>query len=419
MLNPINTVSRTTGGLILAVFLIVLTACQGAPVRRDQAYQEQYPKVAPEAHILYHLESNQQRTTFLVDGQKIATGRRIKILLDERPHTITAEPEGYHPKEEFIQPPYMENGILSFTFMLGERLASAGAAQAPAPAQNIPAAAPAPAATASGMINNGFAVIIGISSYKYADGKHLTNLAFADNDARAFSLMLQKQGWPAGNIKMLINEQATLREIQIALDSWLTKAGPQDLILLYWSGHGFPSPEDPTKVYFACYDTDIRIPATGYRMDHVRRSLEEKNARNVLLLADTCHAGKLVTRGDKGVSIMPQVKQMESQQNIPKGWIFMVGADSDRQAIEHTSWSNGAFTKCLLDAMGGKADGFMSTGARDGRVTLGELRAYLNKEMPEETQKVLGEAKFPLITTSSGDPEIWNLSFGGTKRADQ
>ena len=134
------------------------------------------------------------------------------------------------------------------------------------------------------------------------------------------------------------------------------------MITLFWSGHGYPDPEDPEKVYFACYDTDINIPSTGYRMDHVRRSLEEKRARNVILFADTCHAGKLITRGDgsRGISIVPNIKQ----QNVPKGWVFMVGADTDRQAIEHSSWKNGAFTHSLIKGLNGKADGFQSAGAK-------------------------------------------------------
>jgi uncharacterized caspase-like protein len=213
-------------------------------------------------------------------------------------------------------------------------------------------------------------------------------------------------------VRLLVNEQATERNIKIALESWLSKAGPEDTVVLFWSGHGYPDPEDPEKVYFATFDTDMAIPATGYRMDHVRRALEEKNARNVVVLADTCHAGKLITRsGAKGISVVPQLEKMRREQSVPKGWVFMVGADTDRQAIEHTSWSNGAFTHSLLKGLDGAADGFESVGAEDGVVTMGELRAYLNTAMPDETQKVLGVAKRPVITTSSGDPDIWNLSL--------
>ena len=256
-----------------------------------------------------------------------------------------------------------------------------------------------------------WAVIIGISKYQYSGQNGLTNLIFADDDAKAFARVLKNLGWNESHIKLLINEDATQRSILIALESWLTKAGPNDQIILFWAGHGFPDPEDPEKVYFACYDTDILIPATGFRMDRVRSSLEERKAQNVVIFADTCHAGKLITRGGRGLSIVPNIDKMRRERKIPKGWIFMVGAETDRQAIEHTSWSNGAFTHCLLKALRGSADGYESVGAKDGIVTMGELRAYLNSAMPDETQRVLGVAKRPVITTSTGDPDIWNLTL--------
>lgn len=256
-----------------------------------------------------------------------------------------------------------------------------------------------------------WAVIIGISEYKFAGRNDLTNLIFADDDAKAFARVLRNLGWSESHMRLLVNEEATQRNIIIALESWLTKAGPDDQVVLFWAGHGFPDPEDPEKVYFACYDTDILIPATGYRMDRVRAAVEERRTRNVVVFADTCHAGKLITRGGRGISIMPKIDQMRRENRIPKGWIFMVGADTDRKAIEHTSWTNGAFTHCLLNALSGKADGYMSSGAKDGIVTMGELRTYMNSVMPDETQKVIGVAKRPVITTSTGDPEIWELSL--------
>lgn len=257
--------------------------------------------------------------------------------------------------------------------------------------------------------NQNWAVIIGISTYKHSGQNNLTNLIFADDDAKSFTRSLRNLGWSENHIKLLTNEEATQRNIMIALKSWLTKSGPDDQVILFWAGHGYPDPEDPEKVYLATYDTDINIPATGYRMDEVRKALEEIGSKNVIVFADTCHAGKLITRGNgsRGISIVPNIKQ----QNTPKGWVFMVGADTDRQAIEDTSWSNGAFTHSLVNGLNGAADGFQSIGPKDGIVTMGELRAYMNTAMPEETQKVLGVAKRPVITTSTGDPDIWNLTL--------
>jgi hypothetical protein len=264
----------------------------------------------------------------------------------------------------------------------------------------------------SGSFNDAYAVVIGISKYKHSGRGGLTDLIYADDDAWEIAKMLKKLGWPDSRIKLLINQQATKRNVEIALESWLTKAGKDDLIVLFWSGHGFPDPEVPERVYFACYDTNTYIPPTGYRMDKVRIALEEREARNVVVFADTCHAGKLITRGgEKAISVVPHIEKMRRERNIPTGWIFMVGADSDRLAVENSSWTNGAFTRCLIEALSGNADGFESAGPNDGTVTMGEIRAYLNTTMPDQTQKVLGVAKRPVIATSTGDPGIWNLSL--------
>lgn len=256
-----------------------------------------------------------------------------------------------------------------------------------------------------------WAVVIGISEYQYAGENGLTNLAFADDDALAFKNKLRQFGWSADHIRFLVNERATQRNIMIVLEAWLTKAGPNDKIVLFWAGHGYPDPEDPEKVYFACYDTDINIPVTGFRMDKIRVALEEHNAKHVIVFVDTCHAGKLITRGRRGISVVPKIEKMKREKALPKGWIFMVGADTDRKAIEHTSWTNGAFTHCLIKGLSGAADGFESLGMHDGIVTMRELRAYMNTAMPDETHRVLGVAKHPIITTSTGDPDIWNLTL--------
>jgi hypothetical protein len=254
-----------------------------------------------------------------------------------------------------------------------------------------------------------YAVIIGISAYQHSGKDGFCSLAFADDDARDFRDALLHMGWSESHIKLLINQEATRNSILVALESWLSKAGSDDLIVLFWSGHGFADPENPEKVYFACYDSNPNIPATGYRMDRVRSAIEEHRAKNVVILADTCHAGKIVTRGDRGIAVAPYVEKLKRERDVPKGWIFMVGADTDRLAIEHTAWSNGAFTHVMLKGLSGEADGYESIGPHDGVITMSELRAYMEAVMPDQTQRVLGAAKHPLITTSSGDPDIWNL----------
>ena len=65
----------------------------------------------------------------------------------------------------------------------------------------------------------------------------------------------------------------------------------------------------------------------------------------------------------------------------------------------------------MIKGLSGEADGFQGAGVKDGAVTMGELKDFMYTEMPYETQRVLGVAKRPVITTSSGDPDIWNLTL--------
>lgn len=250
-----------------------------------------------------------------------------------------------------------------------------------------------------------WAVLVGISEY---ESPSFSRLSYADADAEAFSEELRRLGWPRGQIKLLTNKEATKRNIGIALEGWLTLASTDDLILLFWAGHGYADPANARNVYFACHDTDLSSPPTGFRMDRVRNIIDERNARNVILVADTCHAGKIITRGDgRGAKLVLDVMRKDGK--VPKGWIFMVGASTAQESVEHPAWSNGAFTYSILQGLRGEADG--NGGLLDGRVTMGELKAYVLETMPDITRRVLGVAKHPFIISDVGDQAIWELSL--------
>ena len=185
------------------------------------------------------------------------------------------------------------------------------------------------------------------------------------------------------------------------------------MVVLFWSAHGWPDPEDSEKAYFACHDSKPSDPSSGWRMDRVRQSLEERGARNVVVIADTCHAGKVIRAGDKkAIAVRPALEAMDRNQQIPKGWVFIASADPDRKAYEDLAWSNGALTHVLLEGLrDATADGYKSSGAEDGIVTLRELKEYIKDRMSEESLNILGSRLDPLFFTTSGDPQIWDLTF--------
>jgi len=271
----------------------------------------------------------------------------------------------------------------------------------------------APATPARG-IGNRWAVAIGISRYQHAGKGGPEALRFADKDAKDFAAALEAQGWSPDNICVRTNEQATKREIEKVLETWLQKAGDNDLIVLFWSSHGWPDASDPEKAYFGCYDTEITDPSSAYRMDKVRETLAERKARNVVFIADACHSGTAMSPKNadpKAIGVVPALESWEKRQQLPKGWIFVTAADPDRKAYENASWSNGALTHALLEGLReAKADGYKGRGAKDGVVTLGELESYVTDRMGEESLR-FGCKLLPRFYSTSTNPEIWDLSL--------
>lgn len=269
----------------------------------------------------------------------------------------------------------------------------------------------------AGEFSQRWAVVVGISQYRFSGPGGFENLDFADNDAKDFYKKLLELGWEEDHISLLVDEQATKRGIEYALESWLRRSGRDDLVLIFWATHGWPDPEDSEKAYFATYDSRPSDLSSGLRMDRVRQSIQERRAKNVVFIADTCHSGKVIRSDDpRAISVVPALEAMQNTKTIPRGWVFITSADSDRKAYEDKAWNNGALTQVLIEGLDGGADGYQSVGRQDGTVSLGELRAYISTRMAEESIRVLGARLEPLFYTTSGDPGIWEINLGFSEK---
>ncbi|MDP7129713.1 MAG: caspase family protein [Planctomycetota bacterium] len=256
-----------------------------------------------------------------------------------------------------------------------------------------------------------FALLIGIS--EYTDGS-FGKLQFADVDAKEMQAALLKYGkLNKDDVRILLNKDATRKNIQDALHGFLQKAGRNDRIIVYWSGHGFVDPDKPDKCYFACFDTKARRSWSGYEMKRVREALREHEARNVVFIADTCHsAGVFTTRSTKGIRVVGQSpfnSYVRKIQRAGRGMAFLVAGDTDRKALEDSSFKNGAFTHFILAALRGSADGFKGSGEKDGIITLGEVVEFVRDRLPRETLDKLGHAQHPAFFFPTGDPTLREL----------
>jgi uncharacterized caspase-like protein len=248
---------------------------------------------------------------------------------------------------------------------------------------------------------NLWAVLIGISRYKYGDqnldGYQIPNLKNAADDAQAIYEFLKspegggfKDESDGGNMVLLKDEQATRANVERAFAK-LKNSKPNDYFVIYIAAHGAivpqrePGASASTEVpYFLLYDTDLRDTRnTGMRMEAFPRLISEIPAKKGLVLSDTCHSGgvQMAGRGDaSSTSIRANERHIREMNKVASGVGFISAADQTEQSYESDDLQHGVFTHCLLEALS-----LMADTNNDGMVTFNELVAYLREEVPRLT----------------------------------
>jgi uncharacterized caspase-like protein len=262
-----------------------------------------------------------------------------------------------------------------------------------------------------------FAVLIGVSEYKYNEGG-LGDLSYAHKDAEAIRDFLKTPN--GGNfldadILYLVNDQATLATVSDALKRFLTKAGPNDLIYLFLAGHGAPDPYDPQRLYFLLHDTKVAdIPNTAFPMERLREFLDQqKSQARLICFLDTCHSAGVSTQtqttggkaagnakaGGRGISakgVGAKPPGAPPGQSAPsadfnfydrrlfqeKSWAVITSSSRDETSQESPKWGqgHGVFTWALLEGLRGAADE-----NRDCVISAGEIFKYVTERVRRET----------------------------------
>ncbi|HYE15981.1 MAG TPA: caspase family protein, partial [Pyrinomonadaceae bacterium] len=244
------------------------------------------------------------------------------------------------------------------------------------------------AAVSSAFKGRKFALVVGVSKYKYHDGG-LRDLAFADVDARAVRDFLQQPeggGFSPGDVTFLVNESATVEAVRAALNSFLPKAGSGDLVLIFIAGHGGPDPYAPQNLYFMLHDTKLAdMPSTALPMTELQEALDHKaRAERLIVFVDTCHSAGL-----SGESLVATRSVENNLINLYASKLFtetgravMTSSDVNEVSREGSAWGggHGIFTWALLEGLRGRADS-----NEDRFVTAGELFGYVRNRVRVET----------------------------------
>ena len=237
-----------------------------------------------------------------------------------------------------------------------------------------------------------WAVVIGVSDY---EDSRIPSLRYAARDAQAVHdwLVAPTGGrYAPSKVKLLLNRNATTERIKDALFNWLKQAIAEDVVVIYFAGHGSPeSPEAAQNLFLlptnARYDN---IAVTGFPMWDVETALKRFiKARRVVIIADACHAAgvgqsfDVAVRADRGLQINPISAGLQGLSDVGEG-VCVISASRDREfSQESREWGggHGVFTHYLLEGLKGAADF-----DRSGSVSVGEVTVFVSQQVRRATR---------------------------------
>jgi hypothetical protein len=257
------------------------------------------------------------------------------------------------------------------------------------------------AATLSGSNPDAVAVIIGNKNY----GNNLPTVDFAHNDAEAMKrfvveiLVIN----PSNVIDM---RDVTLAEMEALFGNARTYQGtlwrwvrPQESdVFVFYSGHGVPGMNDGRRYLLPVDGEPEAAEIHGYPAELLYRNLAKLNARSVTVFLDACFSGEsprgTLIRNASGIRVVPR--------EVPDLPITVVSATrKDQVASWDKDAQHGLFTKHLLDALYGAADG-KRYGNADSQITLSEIKVYLDREMTYSARRQYARDQQAMVI---GDPD--------------
>lgn len=213
-----------------------------------------------------------------------------------------------------------------------------------------------------------WAIVVGINDY---NDIAVTDLSKAQNDAKVMGQILEEQGEFEKVFVMTDDLDAkdplypTRINIEEKLDSVLSFAGPDDLIVFFFSGHGISDSDG--NAYILPVDTIMdKALYTSVSINNLIQKISHKKIKKSLLMLDACRDVLLTSKGSAKEGL-----QADKFSNAEVGATFF-STKSGYYSFEDPKSDFGVFTKYMAYGMEGKAD---TNG--DGIVSFGELEEYV------------------------------------------
>jgi WD40 repeat protein len=252
-------------------------------------------------------------------------------------------------------------------------------------------------------------LLIGINKYKDEDYE----LGFARTDAEALAAFFKRAGgalFSSVLAEELYDEKATQRGIRDALGRLAQSAQPEDVVLVYYAGHGVALGQQfyllPHEMCVAaCNEPDEETAERKYGIpaSALGDALEATKALKQIVILDACQSeGALKILAKQMARGGPGVDRKALQALARATGVFLIAASTKQQeANEIEELGHGILTFTLLSGLGEKGEP-QALRDKDGAITMMSLLQYVHQRVPELTEKYrAGKRQYP-VTQSNG-----------------
>lgn len=226
------------------------------------------------------------------------------------------------------------------------------------------------------------AVLIGIANYKNLSPSR--NLQFAEKDARDFKTLLDSG--PMGSnweIEYLVGPMATYQAVDLKLKSLESDLNENDLLLFFFSGHGFADEKDRNSAYLFFQDSSPdKMSQTAMSLGKLRNWAISLRAKHVILFLDACRSGLLgVAKGNATLSYDVFLEAAQFAQS--PGKVAITSTLGTDQSYEWPRRQNGYFTALLISAL----TEHIARPSSGNYLTIKDIYVALARELPKETRR--------------------------------
>lgn len=240
-------------------------------------------------------------------------------------------------------------------------------------------------------VQAGKCYVLSVGINEYLNPKLALN--YAKNDAISFVEQVKEIGgelYSEVEVVTLFDANATKENILQQFDILAEKMNKNDVFILFYAGHGsvvedhfYFIPTEATHLY-----DEKEVQSKAIDAEEFQEKLQQIKALKQVIIMDACQSGKSVDLlAQRGVLEEKAIAQLSRSAGIH----VLASAGSEQYATEYVQLGHGLFTYVLLEALSGKADG----GNKDGKITMYEIKSYIDDQVPERSLQLKGKLQFP------------------------